>query len=84
MQFDELSGCLKFSRFYIYYKIVCAYSQMCQIYQEGSSNTLLIQQCYRIRSKICCPLCTKNSPFEAIRARMKKTIGGAEDLNFFR
>ena len=27
-------------------QIVCAHSQMCQIHQKGSSNTLLIQQCY--------------------------------------
>ena len=32
--------------------------------------------------KIRHPLCTKKLSFEAIRARMKKTIGGDEHLDF--
>ena len=42
----------------------------------------LIHNNYRIRSKTSSPLCTKNSSFEAIRARMKKTIGGYEHKDF--
>ena len=32
--------------------------------------------------KICPPLCTKKLSFEAIRARMAKTIGGDKHLDF--